>query len=129
VCVFLKIKIIIKNLLTLFSSIIFSPLAFRAPHILIECLTGDFGGNLESVQRVALSGLEVYAHNIETVEALQPYVRDRRAGFKQSLRVLEYAKQVQPTLITKTSMMLGLGEKDEEVMQALRGRNYQLLLL
>lgn len=93
----------------------------KAPKILVETLTGDFWGNLKSVETVALSGLDVYAHNIETVENLQPYVRDRRANFKQSLAVLERAKAVCPTLITKTSMMLGLGEKDDEVMDALKG--------
>ena len=94
---------------------------FRSPSMLVECLTGDFRGNLKGVERVALSGLDVYAHNIETVENLQIYVRDRRAGFKQSLSVLEHAKKVQPSLVTKTSIMLGLGETDEEVLQALKG--------
>lgn len=63
--------------------------------------------------------MDVYAHNIETVEALTPYVRDRRAGFRQSLNVLKHAKQVQPSLITKSSIMLGCGETDEEVQHAL----------
>lgn len=92
----------------------------KAPQILVETLTGDFWGNLESVDRVALSGVDVYAHNIETVENLQKYVRDRRAGFKQSLAVLKRAKTARPSLVTKTSMMLGLGETDEEVMDALK---------
>jgi lipoic acid synthetase len=73
------------------------------------------------VERVALSGLDVYAHNVETVENLQEYVRDRRANFRQSLSVLEHAKKVQPKLVTKTSMMLGLGERDEEVLKAMKG--------
>ncbi|KAH6595638.1 hypothetical protein BASA61_003737 [Batrachochytrium salamandrivorans] len=92
----------------------------KAPKILVECLTGDFRGSLKDVETVARSGLDVYAHNIETVENLQPYVRDRRAGFKQSLAVLEHAKKTSPDLITKTSMMLGLGETDDEVMHALK---------
>ncbi|KAF7720997.1 hypothetical protein EC973_005634 [Apophysomyces ossiformis] len=91
----------------------------KAPHILVECLTGDFGGSLECVEKVAKSGLDVYAHNIETVEALTPYVRDRRAGFRQSLSVLKHAKSVRPDLITKTSIMLGCGETDDEVLHAL----------
>ena len=70
---------------------------------------------------VALSGLDVYAHNIETVEALTPFVRDRRASFRQSLKVLEHAKKVEPDLITKSNIMLGVGETDEEVMHALKG--------
>jgi lipoic acid synthetase len=93
----------------------------KAPQILVETLTGDFWGKLEHVETVALSGLDVYAHNIETVESLTPYVRDRRANFRQSLSVLERAKLVKPTLVTKTSMMLGLGETDEEVLHAMEG--------
>lgn len=91
----------------------------KAPHILVECLTGDFGGSLEGVETVAKSGLDVYAHNIETVEALTPFVRDRRAGFRQSINVLKHVKVVKPDMITKTSIMLGCGETDEEVLQTL----------
>ncbi|KAI8816461.1 lipoic acid synthetase precursor [Fimicolochytrium jonesii] len=91
----------------------------KAPHILVECLTGDFAGNLTAVEAVARSGLDVYAHNVETVENLTKYVRDRRATFRQSLAVLQHAKRVRPDLITKTSMMLGLGETEEEVLQAM----------
>ncbi len=87
----------------------------------MECLTGDFQGDLAGVKRVALSGLDVYAHNLETVERLTPHVRDRRAKYRQSLKVLEHAKSVKDTLITKTSLMLGLGEQDEEVLQTLKG--------
>jgi lipoic acid synthetase len=93
----------------------------KAPSILVETLTGDFWGNMDAVERVALSGVDVYAHNVETVENLQPYVRDRRAGFKQSLAVLKRAKVTRSNLITKTSMMLGLGETDAEVMDTLKG--------
>ncbi|KAI5286731.1 hypothetical protein KEM54_006552 [Ascosphaera aggregata] len=88
--------------------------------IIVECLTGDYGGDLDMVALVARSGLDVYAHNVETVEALSPQVRDRRANFQQSLRVLRAAKEAQPGLITKTSLMLGLGETEEEVWDALR---------
>jgi len=69
---------------------------------------------------VARSGLDVYAHNVETVEELTPMVRDRRAKFRQSLAVLEAAKKTVPTLITKTSIMLGLGETEEQLWAALR---------
>ncbi|KAL1963773.1 hypothetical protein VTN77DRAFT_7839 [Rasamsonia byssochlamydoides] len=92
----------------------------KAPSILVECLTGDFGGNLDMVSLVARSGLDVYAHNVETVEALTPQVRDYRASFQQSLRVLEAAKRAKPSLITKTSMMLGLGETEDQIWDALR---------
>ena len=93
----------------------------RAPHILVECLAGDFQGSLEYTSLLALSGLDVYAHNVETVESLTPSVRDRRAGYRQSLRVLEHAKRVagQRGVITKTSIMLGVGETDEEVRRTL----------
>jgi lipoyl synthase len=86
----------------------------------VEALTGDFGGHLPSVTLVAQSGLDVYAHNIETVEALTPFVRDRRATFRQSLMVLKHAKE-SGIRITKTSIMLGVGEVEEQVMDALRG--------
>ncbi|KAG0642972.1 hypothetical protein HOY80DRAFT_948346 [Tuber brumale] len=92
----------------------------RAGHILVEALTGDFMGDLDCVSRVAGSGLDVYAHNVETVEGLTPYVRDRRATFRQSLKVLEAAKGVREGLITKTSIMLGLGETQKEVLDTLR---------
>ncbi|KAI5303218.1 Pre-rRNA-processing protein ipi3 [Ascosphaera pollenicola] len=88
--------------------------------IIVECLTGDYGGDLNMVALVARSGLDVYAHNVETVEALSPQVRDRRANFQQSLRVLRTAKEAQPGLITKTSLMLGLGETEDQVWDALR---------
>lgn len=87
----------------------------------MEALTGDFAGSLDCVSTVATSGLDVYAHNIETVEALTPYVRDRRATFRQSLWVLEHAKK-EGVRITKTSIMLGVGENEDQVMDALRGR-------
>ncbi|KAF2199787.1 Lipoyl synthase [Delitschia confertaspora ATCC 74209] len=92
----------------------------KAPTILVEALTGDYAGDLEMVKVVALSGLDVYAHNIETTEALTPFVRDRRATFRQSLEVLRTAKEAKPDLITKTSMMLGLGETESGIWEALR---------
>ncbi len=88
--------------------------------ILVEALTGDFGGNLDHAAIVARSGLDVYAHNVETVEALTPFVRDRRATFQQSLNVLARAKAEVPSLITKTSIMLGLGETEEQLWDAMK---------
>ena len=90
------------------------------PEILVECLVSDFQGNFTSVETLAKSGLDVYAHNVETVERLQRYVRDHRAGYQQSLSVLKHAKEVNPSLFTKTSLMLGLGETKQEVLQAMR---------
>lgn len=92
----------------------------RAPHIHVETLSGDFRGDLKMVDILARSGLDVYAHNLETVEALTPHVRDRRATYRQSLAVLKRVKETAPDLITKTSLMLGLGEQDEQIMQTLR---------
>lgn len=92
----------------------------KAPKTLVEALTGDFMGNLEMVDVMAKSGLDVYAHNLETVEALTPHVRDRRAGYRQSLNVLKRAKETVPSLITKTSVMLGLGETDDQIIQTMQ---------
>nr|CCA20116.1 lipoic acid synthetase putative [Albugo laibachii Nc14] len=92
----------------------------RKPGIIIECLTPDFQGQRGLVEIVASSGLDVFAHNVETVERLQRRVRDHRANYRQSLMVLQYAKQCVPTLVTKTSLMLGLGEQAEEVLATLR---------
>lgn len=100
----------------------------KSPGLLVEALTGDFAGDMDMVRIVAESGLDVYAHNVETVEALTPFVRDRRAGFRQSLAVLKEAKRVRGGIdkpggvVTKTSIMLGLGETEEQVWDALRGR-------
>ena len=92
----------------------------KAPAMLVEALTGDYAGDLDMVEKVAMSGLDVYAHNVETVEELTPMVRDRRAKFRQSLAVLKHAKECKPSLITKTSIMLGLGETEEQLWNTLR---------
>ncbi|XP_026531147.1 lipoyl synthase, mitochondrial [Notechis scutatus] len=97
-----------------------SHLKERNPNILVECLTPDFRGDLEAVETVASSGLDVYAHNVETVPELQSKVRDPRANFEQSIRVLKRAKEVQPKVISKTSIMLGLGETDEQLHATLK---------
>ena len=92
----------------------------KAPGMLVEALTGDYAGDLEMVAKVAMSGLDVYAHNVETVEELTPMVRDRRAKFRQSLSVLKHAKEAKEGLITKTSIMLGLGETEEQLWETLK---------
>nr|XP_057944629.1 lipoyl synthase, mitochondrial [Doryrhamphus excisus] len=91
----------------------------RNPLILVECLTPDFRGDLAAVEKIALSGLDVYAHNVETVRELQRHVRDPRANFDQSLSVLKHAKKVNPSVLTKTSIMLGLGETDQQIHNTL----------
>ncbi|XP_051994095.1 lipoyl synthase, mitochondrial [Xyrauchen texanus] len=88
--------------------------------IMVECLTPDFRGDLAAVEKIALSGLDVYAHNVETVRELQRYVRDPRANFDQSLSVLRHAKKVKAGLLTKTSIMLGLGETDSQIHGTLK---------
>ncbi|KAL8270673.1 hypothetical protein Esti_005419 [Eimeria stiedai] len=90
------------------------------PEMLVECLVSDFQGMRSSVEALALSGLDVYAHNVETVPRLSPFVRDRRASFPQSLSVLRLAKTIKRELFTKTSLMLGLGETEAEVKEALK---------
>ena len=87
--------------------------------LLVEALVPDFSGRLDLVTPVAQSGLDVFAHNVETVKELQRQVRDHRAGWDQSLAVLRHAKAV-GAKVTKTSLMLGCGETPDQVMAALR---------
>eukprot|EP01018_Ginkgo_biloba_P020919 Gb_27910 [translate_table: standard] len=90
------------------------------PKMLVEALVPDFQGNAECVQKVATSGLDVFAHNIETVEELQQVVRDHRANFRQSLEVLKLAKTYAPPgILTKTSVMLGCGETPSQVIRTM----------
>jgi lipoic acid synthetase len=89
----------------------------RRPDILVECLTPDFRGDLAAARHLAASGLDVFAHNLETVDRLQRRVRDPRAGYAQSLEVLRAAKAC--GVATKSSLMLGLGERDDEVIDAM----------
>ncbi|CCW60817.1 unnamed protein product [Phytomonas sp. EM1] len=91
------------------------------PSLILEALVGDFHGNLDLVERITTAPLTVYAHNIECVERITPRVRDRRATYRQSLRTLEHVtRYTNGRLLTKSSIMLGLGETEEEVRQTLR---------
>jgi len=90
------------------------------PETAVEALTPDFNGVLSDVSKVVDSGLEVFAQNVETVKRLTHPVRDPRASYEQTLAVLEHAKKHRPEVLTKTSLMLGLGEKDHEIMQAMQ---------
>ncbi len=104
----------------------------RSPETVVEALTPDFSGVLSSVETVLNSGVEVHAQNMETVERLTHYVRDPRAGYQQTLNVLEHAKRYRPDVLTKTSLMLGLGERDDEVrctMDDLRAIDVDILTL
>lgn len=85
-----------------------------------DCAVPDFRGDPGCVEKVAKSGLDVFAHNIETVEELQSIVRDHRANFKQSLDVLVMAKDYAPAgTLTKTSIMLGCGEIPDQVVRTM----------
>jgi len=103
-----------------------------SPQTAVEALTPDFQGVLADVGTVVDSGLEVFAQNVETVRRLTHPVRDPRAGYEQTLRVLAHAKRHRSAVLTKTSLMLGLGETDQEIMAAmddLRVHDVDLLTL
>jgi lipoic acid synthetase len=103
-----------------------------SPATAVEALTPDFRGVLADVETVVDSGLEVFAQNIETVRRLTHPVRDPRAGYEQTLAVLAHARRHRPGLLTKTSLMLGLGETDaevEETMADLRAIGCDILTL
>ena len=90
------------------------------PKLIVEILTPDFKGERACIETLVAAKPHVFAHNLETVDRLTKGVRDPRATYRQSLRVLEMIKEIDPTIHTKSSLMLGLGEEKEEVMQALR---------
>jgi lipoic acid synthetase len=89
------------------------------PQTAVEALTPDFNGVMEHVDIVVDSGLEVFAQNVETVKRLTHPVRDTRAGYEQTIDVLAHAKGHRPDVLTKTSLMLGLGERDNEILQTM----------
>lgn len=90
------------------------------PHMNVEILIPDFKGEISSLRNVAGAKPEVIAHNIETVRRLTPKVRDRRADYDQSLEVLRNVKSLDPNILTKSSIMVGLSEKKEEVAETLQ---------
>jgi len=89
------------------------------PGVVVEALIPDFRGSPEALRVVVESGVDVLAHNIETVRRLTPLVRDPRASYERSLWVLREAKRLRPRLITKSSILVGLGETMEEVVEAM----------
>jgi lipoic acid synthetase len=102
----------------------------RTPQVKVEVLTSDYRGDLTAVQTVLDASPDVYAHNVETTRTLTPRVRDRRCGYDQTMSVLAYAKRQRPEIFTKSSIMLGLGETDEDVLQTardLRGSGVDIL--
>ena len=89
------------------------------PGTAVEALTPDFQGVIAAVKTVLDSGLDVFAQNVETVRRLTHPVRDARAGYEQTMSVLRGAKAYRPQVLTKTSLMLGLGETDAEIRESL----------
>jgi len=102
------------------------------PYTAVEALTPDFLGDLRAVEKLLDSGIEVFAQNVETVARLTHPVRDPRAGYQQTLSVLAHGKAYRPDVITKTSLMLGLGEQEDELkacMDDLRRHSVDVLTL
>jgi lipoic acid synthetase len=91
----------------------------RCPGIIVEALTPDFSGSTTAVEIVLESEVDVFAQNLETVERLTRRVRDPRAGYEQTLKLLAHAKRCRSEVVTKTSLMLGLGETEDELVRAL----------
>jgi lipoic acid synthetase len=102
------------------------------PQTAVEALTPDFQGVFADVNTVLESGLDVFAQNVETVRRLTHPVRDARAGYEQTLAVLRYAHDFRPKILTKTSLMLGLGESESEIrttMADIRAAGVDILTL
>jgi lipoyl synthase len=91
-----------------------------SPTIIVESLIPDFRGDNISIIKIVKSKPEVISHNIETVSRLTPKVRDARASYEQSLLVLKKIKDINSLIYTKSSIMLGLGESEEEVIQTIK---------
>ena len=91
----------------------------RTPETAVEVLTPDFQGVMKDVETIVDSGIEVFAQNVETVKRLTHPVRDPRASYQQTLDVLAHAKRHRPEMLTKTSVILGLGETEEEIREVL----------
>jgi lipoic acid synthetase len=90
------------------------------PDLLVETLVGDFGGRSHDVRAMIDSEPDVFAHNIEVPRRITPFIRDQRCDYDLSLRVLREAKERAPDRFTKSSIMVGMGETDEEVFETMR---------
>ena len=90
------------------------------PQTAVEVLTPDFQGNTTAVDLLVAAGIDVFAQNVETVERLTHTVRDPKAGYQQTLDLLKYSKKKYPNVLTKTSLMLGLGETAAEIIACLK---------
>jgi len=91
----------------------------RSPDTTIEVLIPDFTGAQDALERIVEAGPAVIGHNLETVRRLQGEVRDPRAGYYQSLSVLEGVKKLDPDIFTKSSLMVGFGESQDEIEAAM----------
>ena len=89
------------------------------PEAAVEVLTPDFHGNLEAVRIVVQANPDYYNHNVETVARLYDVVRTG-SRFERSLRLLHEVKRLQPAIVTKSGLMLGLGERRDEVVEVMR---------
>ena len=89
----------------------------ECPNTVVESLIPDFSGNEKFIETIVEENPHVIGHNIETVKRLSSKVRDSRANYKQSLNVLKYVKKLNSNIFTKSSLMLGLGETDQEILQ------------
>ncbi|MFX0152086.1 MAG: lipoyl synthase, partial [Candidatus Hodarchaeota archaeon] len=102
------------------------------PGVLVEILIPDFQGDIEALQKIIEAKPNVIGHNIETTEALTPIVRDKRASFKQSINILKNVKKLDPQILTKSSIMVGLGETEDLILKALhslRSANVDIVTL
>ncbi len=89
----------------------------ECPNTVVESLIPDFSGNEKFIETIVKAKPNVIGHNVETVKRLSPSIRDLRANYKQSLKVLKYVKELDSNIFTKSSLMLGLGESEEEILQ------------
>jgi len=89
-------------------------------NISIEALIPDFQGDVLCLEKIIEAGPDIIGHNIETTEEFQALVRDRRAGYRLSLEVLELIKKKSSSILTKSSLMLGLGETEEMILKTIR---------
>jgi lipoyl synthase len=91
----------------------------RRPQMLVETLVGDFRGHRDAIELVLSAAPDVFAHNLEVTRALTPRIRDARCSYDQSLDVLAFAKKHAPERLTKSSLMVGLGESDAEILESM----------
>jgi len=104
----------------------------ECPNTVVESLIPDFSGDEKFIKTIVKAKPNVIGHNVETVKRLSPSIRDLRANYKQSLNVLKYVKQLDSGIFTKSSLMLGLGESEEEILQTaqeLRDVNVDMITL